>query len=194
MHTDQTELFTEDDAARIQGYKPRMIQLLRAGPLTNAELTQLVTHRFSAVIHNLRADGHHITSERVKGGTWRFRYHGHEPTTRVTQRQRSRYYASSHWRNKRRERLEFDAFQCVQCHARENLEVHHWKYELFDEQLTDLATLCRDCHEICHQNPNISVHFPRNVRESIAEKLEALGDAPTKPDRLFRIRPARDAG
>lgn len=76
----------------------------------------------------------------------------------------SSYYASSAWRRKRQERLDFDGHQCQGCGiTREQLEqlgwpslqVHHknagppdYMYPSFGhELLSDLLTLCSECHD-----------------------------------------------
>ena len=74
------------------------------------------------------------------------------------------YYASSAWRSKRQERLDFDGHQCQGCGiTRKQLEelswpplqVHHknagppdFMYPSFgNEQMSDLLTLCVECHD-----------------------------------------------
>ena len=45
-----------------------------------------------------------------------------------------------------------DRFRCQQCGATANLEVHHWTYERFGRELmSDLGTLCYDCHRQVHR-------------------------------------------
>ena len=55
------------------------------------------------------------------------------------------------WGEKRQERLQIDDYMCQTCcHDGSNwpLEVHHKTYERFGNEnvLTDLITLCRQCH------------------------------------------------
>jgi hypothetical protein len=60
------------------------------------------------------------------------------------------YYLNSEvWASKRNEALIRDNFECSICHSPYNLEVHHLKYPdvLGTESISDLMTLCRDCHK-----------------------------------------------
>lgn len=59
------------------------------------------------------------------------------------------YLASDKWRSLREQVLARDNHQCQTCLSTECLEVHHKTYErLGDEALSDLITLCHDCHEV----------------------------------------------
>lgn len=60
----------------------------------------------------------------------------------------AKYINSETWRKKRQARLKMDGNKCRTCHSKERLEIHHVTYERFgDEDLDDLITLCRQCHE-----------------------------------------------
>jgi CRISPR system Cascade subunit CasD len=60
-------------------------------------------------------------------------------------------YTSEQWKGIRRKRLEFDNHLCVFCKAGAE-EVHHVTYEnAGNEQLEDLRSLCRICHDACTQ-------------------------------------------
>lgn len=60
----------------------------------------------------------------------------------------TKYINSEAWREKRKDRLQIDGNKCRTCLSKERLEVHHVTYERFgNENLDDLITLCRDCHE-----------------------------------------------
>lgn len=62
------------------------------------------------------------------------------------------YMNSPEWKAKREERLKHDKYQCQLCHTAKNLVVHHVSYErLGHEDLSDLITLCRDCHKSVHE-------------------------------------------
>ena len=64
------------------------------------------------------------------------------------------------WRKKRREILIRDGSQCVNCSARENLQVHHRQYhfqiklrrykEPWDYPDVLMITLCEPCHKRGH--------------------------------------------
>ena len=59
------------------------------------------------------------------------------------------YLNSQTWAQIRNKALERDKYECSICHSPHNLEVHHLKYPdvLGTEPLSDLMTLCRDCHK-----------------------------------------------
>lgn len=57
------------------------------------------------------------------------------------------YLQSPTWKRKRAQVLRRDDRRCVLCHSTERLEVHHASYERRGhEALTDLVTLCHECH------------------------------------------------
>ena len=59
------------------------------------------------------------------------------------------YLNSQKWAELRNKALERDEYHCSICGNPNNLEVHHLKYPdtLGTEPLSDLMTLCRDCHK-----------------------------------------------
>ena len=59
------------------------------------------------------------------------------------------YLNSRTWSKIRNEALERDKYECSICRSPYNLEVHHLRYPdvLGTEPLSDLMTLCRDCHK-----------------------------------------------
>lgn len=88
----------------------------------------------------------------------------------VTDKMKEAYYASEHWQKTRRRRLEHDKYMCVMCTAPEPATcVHHVKYDLFNESIDDLISLCDHHHEMVHDNSLIA--FPMGVDVSIAERL-----------------------
>lgn len=58
------------------------------------------------------------------------------------------YLESQRWAELRNEALKRDKYHCSICGCPESLEVHHLKYPdtLGTEPLSDLMTLCHDCH------------------------------------------------
>jgi len=69
-----------------------------------------------------------------------------------------RYLQSPEWQDKRLQVLQRDKYRCVDCGARKRLEVHHTSYaRIFKEDLDDLITLCRACHEEEHTTKPIVV-------------------------------------
>lgn len=58
-----------------------------------------------------------------------------------------RYIHSPAWRNKAECRLEIDGHICQVC-GKEASDVHHLTYDRFGhEDMSDLVSLCRDCHD-----------------------------------------------
>lgn len=65
------------------------------------------------------------------------------------------YLKTRHWHELRRQVFERDGHKCTRCPNRTRLEVHHLTYErLGDELLSDLTTLCYDCHRAIHKEGN----------------------------------------
>jgi len=61
------------------------------------------------------------------------------------------YLQSDAWREKRKARLFIDDHRCRICDTAKNLDVHHRTYaRVFIEDLNDLTTLCRRCHDLYH--------------------------------------------
>lgn len=70
------------------------------------------------------------------------------------------YIRSEAWEQKKQERLKIDGYKCVMCgrttkHCR-TMQCHHVTYaRLGDENvLTDLVTLCGECHRRIHRYYN----------------------------------------
>ena len=60
---------------------------------------------------------------------------------------------SKYWKQVKSIVLQRDNFTCRGCGSKVNLEVHHLTYKNHykeHEHLDDLATLCRNCHELSH--------------------------------------------
>lgn len=67
----------------------------------------------------------------------------------------SAYLHTRHWHNIRKQVFERDNYTCTRCGSREFLEAHHLSYlNLGNELLTDLTTLCRNCHREIHKGKN----------------------------------------
>lgn len=69
----------------------------------------------------------------------------------ITKTKRS-YLASIKWNTIRLQVLKRDNYTCRKCNATDiPLEVHHITYERFEnEQLSDLVSVCRECHQSIH--------------------------------------------
>ena len=60
------------------------------------------------------------------------------------------YLKSDAWKNKRAAILKKAGYKCRRCGARAT-EVHHETYKrIYNEKLSDLTALCRECHQKTH--------------------------------------------
>lgn len=168
--TSNTIELTDDDKVRIANNTERILALLQRGPKTSDELIQ-VTHRFSACVKTLRERGYVIAVEVRDGGQSLHTLVIYTPMVRVTDAMKDAYYKTAHWQEARRQRLALDGYQCCHCHCRGNLHVHHWHYDLFNEAIEDLMTLCERCHDGIHSYESVKVHFPHSVTEAIAKRI-----------------------
>lgn len=70
-----------------------------------------------------------------------------------------RYLKSPQWHEKRKAVLEAAGHQCSRCSATAT-EVHHETYErIYNEELSDLSAICRECHEALHMDDQLT--WPR---------------------------------
>lgn len=61
------------------------------------------------------------------------------------------YLKSDKWAKKRQKILKRDNYQCVRCGSDSRLQVHHLNYDnIFDEEQSDLITVCGFCHALIH--------------------------------------------
>ena len=65
------------------------------------------------------------------------------------------YLTTGHWLTIRRLALERAGNHCQTCGGTENLDVHHNRYALYEERLTDVVVLCRKCHKLYHDNARL---------------------------------------
>jgi len=62
------------------------------------------------------------------------------------------YLYSEQWQQIRKKVLKRDKNRCKVCKATKHLHVHHKTYKrLYKERLSDLVTLCKDCHRKEHR-------------------------------------------
>jgi hypothetical protein len=155
-----------------------ILRRLSQGPLGCFEAERLTVdgvavHRAQAVIHTMREHGHLIDTIRVNGNL-AYVYNGKVEKIKAG-KYKELYYSTEHWKNLAKRRKFIDGWQCRQCGCQEDLETHHWRYDLFDECLEkDLITLCRECHESIHEAASGSgMHFPRTITRQQAERIEA---------------------
>lgn len=61
------------------------------------------------------------------------------------------YLSSDKWRKIRGKAIISSNNECVNCGSKVNLQVHHKTYDsLGNEDLGDLAVLCKSCHTLAH--------------------------------------------
>ena len=88
------------------------------------------------------------------------------------------YIESSIWKELRDTVVERDNGRCTKCGHKGQLQAHHVTYErLFNEEINDLVTLCKHCHEEAHgiRKPGQRVYI------EIAKGVLVLkGEKPTK--------------
>ena len=88
------------------------------------------------------------------------------------------YIESPIWKELRETVLERDNCRCTKCGHKNQLQAHHVTYErLFNEEINDLVTLCKHCHEEAHgiRKPGQRVYI------EIAKGVLVLkGEKPTK--------------
>lgn len=84
------------------------------------------------------------------------------------------YLKSPQWQENRKKVLSRDKWTCQRCGGNGS-DVHHITYERFGrERLSDLVTLCRDCHNIKHRQKNIFIAACQTCGEVLAILVETL--------------------
>lgn len=131
-------------------------------------------HRGQATIGEMRQRGYLIETDFTSK---MYTFIG-SPSTEllaVTKTIQDKYYATQHWKATAKKRKAFDEFNCVQCHIADRLETHHWRYNLFAEDVAlDLVTLCNQCHQAIHETvAGSSVHFPARLSQEMIDRIEA---------------------
>lgn len=168
----QTELDFEPKADVSQRKAALVLSELQSGPKDTDQLEAVpgIDRRAAASIRVLRQAGWEIATER-RNGLALYTLIGKKELVRVTEEMQASYYLTDHWRATRWKRMVFDGIRCIVCGATGELQVHHWKYDLFNESIEDLMTVCKPCHTRLHEYENVRVHFPRYVFEEIAQRL-----------------------
>ena len=171
MH--ESKDFTVEQLARRSSNNEVILSALKDGPKTSAQLSKLLDpgNNFHHNIYDLRRK--HDIDGRFTNGSFTYTYKGLS-TKKPIEEFKHVYYLSQHWRVTREKRLVFDRRTCCQCHSQEDLHVHHWKYDLFSEQLCDLMTLCNTCHNRLHDLNSIRIKFPVTAEPDVYEKLVAV--------------------
>lgn len=105
-----------------------------------------------------------------------------------------KYIHSNGWRKKASRRLEMDGHICQVC-CGEATEVHHLTYDRFrNEEMSDLVSLCRKCHEKAEEIYDPSI-FPWAMEEKKPEgnnfmaamRVDAVRVAPVVFDYLKEV-------
>ena len=82
----------------------------------------------------------------------------------ISQVEKKAYLDSPQWKAIKRQRLAMDQYTCQSCYQSGlSLEVHHLHYRTFkSESLSDLISVCRNCHEAIHSKYgfNYNDEFP----------------------------------
>ena len=118
-----------------------------------------------------------------------------------------KYIHSSAWRNKANKRLAFDNHVCQVCGATAS-DVHHLTYDNFGhEDLGDLVSLCRKCHQKAEEiyDPSVTPWAMEEVKPGgnnfmAAMRVDAVAVAPivfdwlcgVGFDELMRLRQPKD--
>jgi len=150
-----------------------VLALLKTGPKTTNEMIGTAGHRFACEVEVLRGRGFQINTQRQPtGGGALYRLLYPLPVSenvKVTEDLKLAYYRTTHWSELALERKRFDGFRCTLCKQTGRLETHHWSYDLFDEQMTDLQTFCDSCHNMIHSVAKIA--FPSFVSSEVAAMI-----------------------
>lgn len=167
---------SEEDRKSKKEQKARLLQELESQEwVSTHQLVYTVGHRFSTCVQSLRDQGYIIEKRPTDKRSFEYRYAGREEVEKTPADFQQRYMASRHWKKCREARLAFDGYACCICKKLRPsvvLDVHHWRYDLFQERLRDLMTLCTNCHALIHDNDKIHIKFPAYIPVSWQQKLE----------------------
>jgi len=130
-------------------------------------------HRGQAIKGELKAQGHKIEKE-WRDGRRGYVHKGYERIPKAG-KYKQMYYTTRHWVRIARLRKQMDGFRCRQCGSANDLETHHHRYELFNEDVKhDLITYCKACHERVHKGASGGrLHFPHRITEDIIRRIIA---------------------
>jgi hypothetical protein len=90
---------------------------------------------------------------------------------RTTSQLKDLYWECDHWAKIRDRRWQHDNFRCVLCVAscRDSIRCHHVVYNLFNETLDQVMTVCEFHHKMIHAA--CFLKFPTGIETWIAERL-----------------------
>ena len=87
----------------------------------------------------------------------------------ISERPAGAHPNQEHWQAIRKLAHARDGSRCVLCNSGKNLDVHHRTYERWGkEELSDVSTLCRDCHK----NFSLENKSKRDLAEELEKHLE----------------------
>ena len=93
------------------------------------------------------------------------------------------YLKSEYWQGIREQILKRDKYKCRACGYNDKLHVHHRTYEFIgNEDLDELITLCKKCHNIFHKiNPEVNyTSYYHNKKLESMLKEKRINDAKYK--------------
>lgn len=129
--------------------------------------------RLAPAINILRKDwGFNIAGSGTrKDPYWLLEPNQSPARVRTTEQMKALYYDSSHWSATRERRWQHDNYRCVLCveSCKDEIQCHHVTYNLFNERLDELMTVCRSHHKIIHEDSRLI--FPIGVDLWVAERL-----------------------
>jgi 5-methylcytosine-specific restriction endonuclease McrA len=170
LSTGTDQRWTDSDKRAAVTNEEMVLSLLQSTPgWVGSKQLRDTYYRFSACIRTLRLNGHVIDQRRSADGEHQWRYIKKVEVVKVDDDWKQRYYESPHWKTLSYRRRQFDGHKCCHCKKTAGLQVHHWVYDLFEEDIEDLTTLCGDCHERIHSH--IPIAFPSVVTPEIHERL-----------------------
>jgi hypothetical protein len=76
------------------------------------------------------------------------------------------------WETKRAQRIELDHGHCMLCGSTEELHVHHNTYDrLWHEEMDDLITVCKVCHDVFTNHLRNERYKKREYRVEQTERI-----------------------
>lgn len=170
------EIGSAREASESQSQQEEALKILRCRKLTKTSFEQDWQKngcRLAPAIDILRNGwGFEIAGQGTSTDPYWLLNPNQSPTkVRTTDSIKARYYESEHWKSLRERRFQFDDYRCVVCveSCKESIECHHIEYNLFEETLEELMTVCKLHHEKIHKNS--AIKFPTGVDVWVAERL-----------------------
>lgn len=110
----------------------------------------------------------------------------------------NRYLLSEAWADKKSQVLKRDGYRCVCCNTQAALQVHHKTYEnIGKEPLSDLASMCKSCHDATHerqrQQEKPAVDVPETDQVSDEDHFNKMATQLKQQNSVSNIKPPFDA-